>query len=137
MKKRLIKTAGIFAIAFGTFFYFFNNNPSHEGSAFIRCPSNALLGVNCPGCGSQRALHHLFHLEIEQALQYNGLLILFFPLLMYVLAIWCYNFIFNQHKSIRLLNNNRILLGFFIIIVVYGILRNIAIYPFTLLAPPL
>lgn len=52
-------------------------------SFFPPCPFHSLTGFLCPGCGSQRALHHLINLRPEIAFSYNPLLIISIP---YVLA---------------------------------------------------
>ena len=46
---------------------------------FPRCPFLMLTGWECPGCGSQRAIHSLLHLDIAAAWRYNALLVLSIP----------------------------------------------------------
>ena len=46
---------------------------------FPACPFHSLTGVLCPGCGSQRALHHLLNLQVQSAYYYNPLLIISLP----------------------------------------------------------
>lgn len=136
----LLRALGLGSILIGLgliVYYFFTNNPSNNEAAFLRCPSNFLFDINCPGCGAQRSFYHLLHFEFAQAFRFNALFIIFFPLLVYCLGVWMYNLVFKQQKSIRFLSSNRILLGFLLLILVFGILRNLPFYPFTLLAPPI
>ncbi len=42
---------------------------------FPQCPFNSLTGYQCPGCGSQRAIHQLFHGHILSAIRLNALLL--------------------------------------------------------------
>ncbi|MDR2147787.1 MAG: DUF2752 domain-containing protein [Tannerella sp.] len=55
-----------------------NFNPE-DNPLFPKCPVYALTGYQCPGCGFQRALHHLFHGHIVEALSYNSLIFILFP----------------------------------------------------------
>lgn len=53
-----------------------------EYSAFIpKCPFRWFTGLDCPACGSQRAIHQLLHLNIKGAFGYNPFLILSIPYL--------------------------------------------------------
>ena len=53
-----------------------------EYSAFIpKCPFRWFTGLDCPACGSQRAIHQLLHLNIKGAFGYNPFLILSLPYL--------------------------------------------------------
>ncbi len=52
---------------------------THTG--FLACPTYKYLGLLCPGCGSQRALHDLLHGRIGEAFEHNALLTLAIPLL--------------------------------------------------------
>ena len=45
------------------------------------CLFHQWTGLNCPGCGSLRAMHQLLHGNVLQALQYNALLVGSLPLL--------------------------------------------------------
>ena len=51
-----------------------------EYSSFVpKCPFRWFTGLNCPACGSQRAIHQLLHLNIKRAFEYNPFLILSLP----------------------------------------------------------
>ncbi len=45
------------------------------------CPFHALTGLQCPGCGSLRAIHSLLHGHGAQALAYNPLTCIGLPFL--------------------------------------------------------
>lgn len=48
---------------------------------FPRCPVKMATGLDCPGCGTQRALHALLHGDFAGALRFNALLPFSFALL--------------------------------------------------------
>lgn len=52
---------------------------------FPKCPFRMLSGLECPGCGSQRAVHSLLHGDIGGALGYNALLVVSLPYLLLLL----------------------------------------------------
>ena len=51
------------------------------GTLFPKCPFFALTGLQCPGCGSQRAIHDLLHGHPGEALRHNALLVASIPFL--------------------------------------------------------
>ncbi|MFD8233500.1 DUF2752 domain-containing protein [Streptomyces sp. NPDC059696] len=53
-------------------------DPSRPGP-FPSCPFHAVTGLDCPGCGSLRALHELTHGQVVAAADYNALLLVFLP----------------------------------------------------------
>lgn len=118
------------------FYYFYTYNPSADSGHFVSCPSKSILGLNCPGCGSQRLIHHLFHLNFEEAFKYNPLLFIFFPFVIYLAGIFISNLLFGTKYRVMLLYKNWFVYMLFGIFILYGILRNLPYYPFTLLAPP-
>jgi len=46
---------------------------------FPQCPFLLTTGWECPGCGSQRAIHHLLHLHVGTAWRYNAFMVLALP----------------------------------------------------------
>jgi len=80
---------------------------------FPRCPFLVLTGLQCPGCGSQRAIHHLLNFELIAAVKANALVVLFLP---YILLGVVFRNI--KHYSPRLLRMRKMLFGFRAIIIV-------------------
>lgn len=58
-----------------------------EHTPFPRCPFLALTGWQCPGCGSQRAIHDLLHGHITQAWAHNAMLIIAIPILIIIFTV--------------------------------------------------
>lgn len=75
MRKVYIGSVVIIA---GLIYFFFN--PA-DNNLFPKCPFYWLTGLKCPGCGSQRAIHSLLHLDLEAAFKYNALLIFSLPII--------------------------------------------------------
>lgn len=96
------------------------------------CPVHAMTGLHCPGCGSLRATHALLHGDAVAAVQYNPLLLVMFA----VFALWR-----PLRKVLRDCGietqrvEARVVLALPWLIVAYWVLRNIPVYPFSLLAP--
>ncbi|MDR0832079.1 MAG: DUF2752 domain-containing protein [Bacillales bacterium] len=51
---------------------------------FDICPIHILTGFNCPTCGLTRAFLYLIKFDLEKSLTYNPLVILFFPLIVFI-----------------------------------------------------
>jgi hypothetical protein len=132
--KKLIKIA-LMVILLGGFFLLYSLfNPSQH-SYFIPCPFKLATGYNCPGCGSQRAIHQLLHLNIVEAFKLNSFMVLSIPLIVYGLGTNVWNFIFETRLRVKLFYSNLFIYVYFGLAVLYWILRNISYYPFNLLAP--
>jgi hypothetical protein len=94
-------------------------------AAFLpSCPLHRLSGLYCPGCGTTRALHALLHGNLEAALRLNPLTMLLLPVIVYLVVrrnqtavrpVWIWS-----------------MLG---LLIAFGVLRNLPVYPFSLLAP--
>lgn len=105
------------------FLYYFLN-PERD-SLFPSCPLLYLTGYECPGCGSQRAFHALLHFDIVQAIRYNLLLVLALPYLGLYLYIELLGGSKYYPKLKGFLFEKKVLLALGLIVVLYGILRNI------------
>lgn len=66
-------------------YIFYTFNPETQ-PLFPKCPFLFATGYECPGCGSQRAIHSLLHFNIGAALSYNALMVLVLPYIF--LGIW-------------------------------------------------
>ncbi len=117
-------------------YYYYTYNPADHSESFVSCPSKSFLGLNCPGCGSQRLIHHLLHLDFGQAFRYNPLLFILFPFVIYLCYIFLSNLSFGTKYRVKILYKNWFVYVIFGVFILYGILRNLPWYPFTLLAPP-
>jgi hypothetical protein len=91
---------------------------------FPPCPLHRYTGLWCPGCGATRALHQLVHGHLAEAFRFNPLAILALPWVGYLA-------LRNDHPLLKP-SWQWALLG---VVVVFGVLRNIPVHPFTLLAP--
>ena len=109
--------------------FFFLVNPSSV--VFLpRCPLYTMTGIYCPGCGTTRAVHELLHGHWLAALRLNALFILSLPCLAtFGLYRWAKS---DREANVWKPQWTWVLLG---MVVAFGVLRNIPVYPFTLLAP--
>jgi len=108
-------------------------DPASSG-VFPPCPVHYLTGWYCPGCGSLRAVHQLLLGNLQAAWAMNPLTIMLLPFVSYGLA---------SHALTQIRGKG--LPGIFIpaiwiralcaVILLFGILRNVPLPPFDLLAP--
>lgn len=80
MRKELKIGIGAVALVLlaAALYIFYTFDPSVH-PFFSRCPFLLATGYECPGCGSQRAIHSLLHLNIGAALKYNAFMVLALP----------------------------------------------------------
>ncbi len=105
-----------------------------EDTFYLRCQFHTLTGLHCPGCGTTRALHALLNGRPLDAVAYNAL----FPFVLPV-VVWAFIHSVRVSRGSATADRGRYArYGFRILVVVviaYGVLRNLPWYPFTLLAP--
>jgi len=58
-------------------------DPSHV-PIYPTCAFHRVTGLNCPGCGTLRAMHQLLHGHILTALHFNAFVVLSLPLFAWV-----------------------------------------------------
>ena len=108
-------------------------DPAHS-LLFPPCPLHYFTGLYCPGCGSLRAMHALLHGEFRQALGMNLLTVILLPFIGYGLVSQiCW------HLRGRPIVATRMpvmwIRALFVVILLFGIARNLPFHPFDLLAP--
>jgi hypothetical protein len=113
--------------------YFFVD-ARHSG-LFPACPFFSLTGLYCPGCGSQRAVSSLLHGDVMQAIGYNVMLVISLPLILYSAFVTVLN-IFRAKPLVQKIFYSPLFVKVFLVaVVLFGVLRNVHVYPLTLLAP--
>jgi hypothetical protein len=90
---------------------------------YPRCPFLLVTGCYCPGCGALRALHELLRGDVAAAVGYNALLVVAIPALAALVIVprWSYS-----PRVARLT---------LALVLAFGVLRNVPLWPLTLLRP--
>lgn len=122
------------AVVVVSLLYFFVD--ARGAGIFPQCPFYVLTGLFCPGCGSQRAVSALLHLEIGSALRYNILLVASLPIIFYSSYAAVVN-TFSTKKVVqqRLFHTVWFIRLIAVVVLLFWVLRNLDEYPFHLLAP--
>lgn len=114
-------------------------NKPDDDSYFPRCTLHNLTGLHCPGCGMTRSLHSALNGDFAQALSYNILAPIILPVFFVSISRSLWSWV-RGRKLVRSANPPRkwktylpIILGS--LLVIFFVLRNIPVYPLTLLAP--
>src|SRR5580704_5941185 len=108
-------------------------DPATSG-LFPPCPLHYFTGLYCPGCGSLRALHQLLHGNLRAAWAMNPLTIVLLPFLSYGLISSVLFEIRGRGLPQPFLRAAWIR-ALCVVIVLFGILRNLPLHPFDWLAP--
>ena len=105
-----------------------------QASFFPACPLYTLTGYACPGCGMTRGFHALFHGDVLTALDFNAMIpiaVLFFGFIFFSLVS-----VAVSGRGLLLGNINLALLWVTLgLLIVFGVLRNLPYYPFSILFP--
>jgi hypothetical protein len=130
--ERMYAGLGAAAMAAGVaaVWYF---EPSTAGF-FPACPLYSMTGFACPGCGMTRGFHAMFHGDIVGALDFNALI----PLVAIFFGYWFLSLVLTAFRG-RGFGFGKMSAGLvgstFFLLLVFGIVRNIPAYPFTILFP--
>ena len=91
---------------------------------YPQCPFRMMTGLECPGCGTTRALHHLLHGRVEEAFHLN-------PMLFLLLAVaLCALPSVLRGRSPAFLMKPWFAWTAFVVVTSYWIVRNTPLYPF-------
>jgi len=126
---------GVAALA-AAVYVVYTHDPA-DGGYYPVCVFHKLTGLDCPGCGTLRAVHQLLHGHLLAALRLNALSVCMLPVLVVViarnsLAAW-------QGTAARWPRPRWVPAGWrwwlVGLIIAFGVLRNVPVWPFALLAP--
>ena len=116
-KKRIISLLVFLILLVGYYFFY-----RITGIA-IECPIHYLTGFYCPGCGITRMFFSILKLNFYQAFRFNPLV---FMLLVLYIIYWVLKYLFKINIKIP----DKVLYGIIIILIIYGILRNIPMFSY-------
>jgi hypothetical protein len=137
MRKQRTNIIYVFVLctaAVGILLLYFFAFPLYQ-QFFPKCLFHEFTGLYCPGCGSQRAFAALLNGDIIAALHDNFLVMLLLPFLIYVAVIFFINTFREKRIYTKIFNSFLSPRFILVLVIVFFILRNISIYPFTILAP--
>jgi hypothetical protein len=105
-------------------------DPTTPGGPLPVCPTKALLGIDCPGCGSLRMLYSLLHGDLFAASRYNfvGLVSVFF--LLWAYGAWTYGR-FVDRRITSWQHHRWAAAAALAVVSVWFVIRNLPIAPFT------
>lgn len=89
-----------------------------------KCPFKLITGLNCPGCGIQRAIHAMLHGKFTEAITYNYYLVYSGPYATSFVFVW----LMPKNKfreRIKKVIENRYVVNFYVIsFVIWLFVRN-------------
>jgi hypothetical protein len=114
----LFAGAGVLAAIGVLIFFVFDPT---QVAIFPLCVFHQLTGLDCPGCGAQRALHQLLHGHLVAALRLNAMFVLSLP----VCAWYGPRFIARTLRGEPISWNARWLWFYLAAWILFGVLRNL------------
>lgn len=131
--KKIILIIGIVVVLISVLSLYFFIDPSRT-SFFPKCPFFNFTGLYCPGCGSQRAIHHFLQGNIITGIRHNYLILLLGLVLVYQAILFLLNKFGSKIYS-NLLHKSKMTKTILALVIIFWVLRNIPIAPFSELAP--
>ena len=110
------------AIAAAVVIFVYSSFDPSASALFPKCVIKSLTGYDCPGCGSQRAIHSLLNGDLMQAWHYNALLVASLPLIAVLLAAAAMRTRFPRFYAA--VNSRQVIIAVAVIVIIWWILRN-------------
>lgn len=131
-KSRLISGLGALAMIVGAFLIFWFE-PTAE-TFFPACPIYKVSGFACPGCGMTRAFHAILQGDVAGAFRFNIFMPLMFGILAFIFVSMAVHSIGGRRLRLPSIPAG-ITVACFVLMMIYGVVRNIPVYPFNILFP--
>ena len=96
---------------------------------FPSCVFLSLTGLECPGCGSTRCVHQVLNGNLQQAVDLNILTVVAMPWLFWRFSRWLLG---KPAKSST--SDYRVIASIGVVVIAFGVLRNIDVPMFEFLA---
>jgi len=115
-------------------FSLYHDGPSAQW--FHGCLFNRLTGFLCPGCGMTRATHATLHGNLAAAFRFNPLGMILFPIALVGVTLDLVAWVRGKPLPVTLRLGGVWPWVIVAAILTFWVLRNIPVWPCTLLAPP-
>ncbi len=98
------------------------NQPGH----YPVCPTKALFGLDCPGCGGLRATHDLAHGDVVSAFGHNALWVLLVPIAVVMLGRYAYQgWTGRRQQPMAATAARRSMIALVVLMVIFTVVRNL------------
>lgn len=123
--RRLAAPLGLGAVALAATAALHVRDP-HVSGSWGFCPFRLATGLDCPGCGGLRAVHHLTDLEWGAALSSNLVIVLALPLVVALWAFWVRHAWRGRRRPL-LPETTRLRAGVTValVLIAFGVVRNL------------
>lgn len=121
------------AVILGAVALFYHFNPAFPFP--FSCPIYDITGFYCPGCGTGRACRALLQFRFVEAFCYNPAFVILLPFIGVYFAVRITDWVITGGNHVDKKINGPLLITVLVLVILYGVLRNIPVYPFTLLVP--
>jgi len=123
--KKLLKIFLLILAVVGLMGFYHHYDPA-KASFFPKCPFKTASGYDCPGCGSQQAIHNLLNFQIIAAMKANLLLILAIP---FAIVFFVIDNITNPSPAVLRLKNQffqtKYIWAIVVVVMIFWIIRNL------------
>ncbi|MCP2252674.1 Protein of unknown function (DUF2752) [Prauserella aidingensis] len=131
--RRMGPPAAVAALVVGASCAVLWAEPTTPGGPIPVCPTKALFGVVCPGCGALRMLSSLLQGDVGAAVRYNAVALVASGLLLWSLVAWTAGrWRGSRVRSWQDLRFAPVTAG--VVIALWLVVRNIPVSPFSALA---
>jgi len=122
MKKSMSGSLWVYCIIPLLLYLYFRFSPDQH-LWFPKCPFFLMTGLQCPACGSQRALHSFLNGQLSEAIAYNPFLVISLPYLA-GLAYTTFSRSKAAGKARKYVQNRWVTEAYLILLILWWITRN-------------
>ena len=115
--------------------YVLATTPPTPDSFYPKCTLYQATGIHCPGCGAGRAAHAALNGRLAQAFAYNPVAVVLLPVVGVVILLQLGRWLTGRKPPRAFVLDGRWIMLLAVVLILFMVLRNVPVYPFTLLAP--
>lgn len=128
--RRMVAPVLTAVLSLGALGYLSMVDPNEPGH-YPLCPTKALLGIDCPGCGCMRGLYSLTQGDIAGAANHNILLLIAVPFVIVLWVRWVMHSWRGVSPAVSMRTSrlrNRAMILALVAILAFGVVRNFVPY---------